>query len=50
MCKLDAEIKSYKEGKSIEFNLIIIYHVRATENVAAICAVVTIMIAQYTFQ
>ena len=48
MCKFDVEIKS---GKRSEFIIIIIYHVRTTAtNVAAMCAIVTIMIAQYTFQ
>ena len=39
-----------KTGKRSEFIIIIIYQVRTTANVAAICAIVTIMIAQYTFQ
>ena len=37
-------------GKRYELIIIIIYHVRTTANVAAMCAIVTIMIAQYTFQ
>ena len=39
-----------KTGKRSEFIIIIIYHVRTTANVAVMCAIVTIMIAQYTFQ
>ena len=46
MCKFDAEIKSYKDEKII---IIIIYHVRTIANVAATCAIVTIMIAQTHF-
>ena len=38
-----------KSGKQSEFIVIIIYHVRTTANVAAMCAIVTIMIA-HTFQ
>ena len=52
MCKFDAEIKPYKDGKSgkrSEFIIIIIYHVRTTANVAAACAIVTITIAQSHF-
>ena len=45
MCRLDAEIKSYTDGKTI-----IIYHVSTAANIAAMCAIVPIMIAQYTFQ
>ena len=46
MCKSDAEIKSYKDWKRYDFFIIIIYHVRTTANVAAMCAIVTIVIAQ----
>ena len=36
-----------KTGKRSEFIIRIIYHVRTTANVAAMCSIVTIMIAQY---
>ena len=39
-----------KTGKRSECIIIIIYHARATANVAARRAIVTIMIEQYTFQ
>ena len=42
--------KVIKTGKRSKFILIIICLVRTTANVAAMCAIVTIMIAQYTFQ
>ena len=50
MYRFDAEIKTYKDGKRSEFIILIIYHVRTKANVAAMCAIVTIMIAKYTFQ
>ena len=51
MCKFDAEIKSYiNTGKRSEFIILIIDHVCTTANVVAVCAIVTIMIAQYTFR
>ena len=49
MCKFDDEIVMYT-GKLSEFIIIIIYRERTTANVAAMRAIVTIMIAQYTFQ
>ena len=48
MCKFDAEIKSYKDGKTIciyhNHYLPCTYDVRTTANFAAMCAIVTIMI------
>ena len=44
------EYSHIKTGKRSELIIIIIYHVRTTANFAAMCAIVTGMIAQYTFQ
>ena len=44
MCKFDVKKIHIKTRKRSEFIIIIIYHVRTTANVAAMCAIVTIMI------